>query len=184
MYALRKSKHAKTALAHIGIPILIIAYIILHSPELHTTLLLRHSLLIAFGYVAAVSDIKSKTISNSLILLMLITWAVFSAPSLLLDPHACLPILIDSALGFFVIGAISLIVYYISRKGLGGGDVKFLSAAALYLGLNASLASTLIGTLLAALTALMLILMKKINRKDSIPLAPFLYIGILFVLFI
>ena len=59
---------------------------------------------------------------------------------------------------------------------LGGGDVKFVAAAGLFLGFARIIPATLYGTILAALTGLALIALKKIGRKDKMPLAPFLYI--------
>jgi len=41
----------------------------------------------------------------------------------------------------------------------------------------------LYGTILAALTGLILILLKKLGRKDAMPLAPFIYAGILITVF-
>jgi prepilin signal peptidase PulO-like enzyme (type II secretory pathway) len=67
---------------------------------------------------------------------------------------------------------------------LGGGDVKFMSVAGLYLGFSGTIPVILFGTVIAALTGLVLILLKKINRKDSIPLAPFLFIGIIITVFL
>ena len=42
----------------------------------------------------------------------------------------------------------------------------------------------LFGTILAALAGLTLIVLKKISRKDKIPLAQFLYVGILITVFL
>ena len=72
-----------------------------------------------------------------------------------------------------------LTVYIISRKGLGGGDVKLMGVASLYLGYDGALSALLYGSVLSALTAVILTVMKKMTPKDSIPLVPFLYIGIL-----
>ncbi len=70
-------------------------------------------------------------------------------------------------------------VYLVSRGGLGGGDVKLMAASGLYLGFQKVMQAMLYGSILAALTGGGLILMRKIGRKDTIPLIPFLYAGIL-----
>ena len=80
-------------------------------------------------------------------------------------------------------GGVFLLVYIISRHGLGAGDVKFMAIAGLYLGMNLVMSSMLIGSILSAITGIVLLCMKKISKKDEIPLVPFLYMGILLTIF-
>jgi prepilin signal peptidase PulO-like enzyme (type II secretory pathway) len=184
MTELVRSRYVKTGLPYLGIPLIIAALLVFRGEQPQQLILLQYIMIITFGYIAAVGDIKTKTISNFLVLSMLVSWVVITTPTLFFDPSTAIPVLIDSALGFAVTGVLFLIVYFVSRKGLGGGDVKFMSAAGLYLGLSNALTATLIGTIFAALTGLILIALKRINRKDSIPLVPFLYLGILIAVFI
>jgi len=89
----------------------------------------------------------------------------------------------DSVLGFLIGGGMFLFVYIVSKKGLGGGDVKFMAVAGLFLGLSGVFTTMFYGTCLAAAFGLLLIALKKIGRKDAIPLAPFLYVGIIVTVF-
>ena len=59
-----------------------------------------------------------------------------------------------------------------------------LGVAGLYLGYDGALSALLYGSVLAALSALVLILGKKMTAKDTIPLVPFLYVGILLTEFV
>jgi len=140
-------------------------------------------LIIVFGYVAAVLDLTVRKIPNTLILTMLGAWALTMTPKLFVDTEAAISLLLGALLGFGVGGGLFLLVYVVSRKGLGGGDVKFMAAAGLYLGFSGTMTSMLVGTILAALTGLVLILIKKLGRKDQMPLAPFIYAGILVTVF-
>ena len=171
-------------LPYIGVPVIGAALLILRAGSADPFIMLRYLMLVVFGYFAAVLDLKAKRIPNSLVLAMLASWILVMAPKLFLDTHMAIALLVDSAIGLAIAGGMFLIVYLVSRKGLGGGDVKFMAAAGLYLGSGGVLPSMLCGTVLAALTGLVLILMKKIGRKDAIPLAPFLYIGILITIFL
>jgi len=105
-------------------------------------------------------------------------------PQLFFNTEAVLPVLKNAILGFAVCGGLLLLVYCVSRKGLGGGDVKFMTAAGLYLGFQGVLPAMLYGSVLAALFGIALMLLKKIGRKDSIQLVPFLYAGILITVFL
>ena len=90
-------------------------------------------------------------------------------------------------IGFAVGALIWLIPVAILNRlpgGMGGGDVKLMTVAGLYLGYDGALSALLYGSVLAALSALVLILGKKMTAKDTIPLVPFLYVGILLTEFV
>ena len=168
---------------YIGIPILGAAMLMVRLGSIEPLRLLWFELLIVFGYIASVIDLRTKRIPNELVLLMLAAWVITFVPGLFFEIDAAVRRLISSILGFVSGGGIFLLVYLISRNGLGGGDVKFIAAAGLYLGFGGIIPTILFGTILAATTGIALIIMKKIGRKDAIPLAPFLYVGILITVF-
>jgi len=174
----------KPLLPYAGIPPIAAALYVLNAVAgTDMFILLWLLLIVIFGYVAAVLDVKDKKIPNRLVLVMLGTWALTMTPKLIVDTEPAISFLLDALLGFAVGGGLFLLVYAVSRKGLGGGDVKFMAAAGLYLGFAGTMTAMLYGTILAALAGLVLILAKKIGRKDQIPLAPFIYAGILLTVF-
>ena len=167
------------ALPYIGIPLIMVALLLLRAGRIDSFILLRYEIIVVFGYVAAVVDIKEKRIPNTLILAMLSAWVLIMVPKLFTDISTTLVLLTDSVIGMALGGGVFLVVYLISRKGLGGGDVKYMASAGLYLGLSGVMPAMFCGTVAAALVGVALIVLKKIGRKDTIPLAPFLYAGIL-----
>ena len=171
------------ALPYIGIPLICSAALIFLGGKADAFIVLRYELCVIFGYLAAICDIKAKRIPNNLVLAMLAAWVVIMVPKLFMDTEKAIALIADSALGFIIAGGMFLLVYFVSRKGVGGGDVKFMAVSGLYLGLYGVLPAMLYGTVLAAMMGFALIIMKKIGRKDTIPLAPFLYIGSLLVIF-
>ena len=62
---------------------------------------------------------------------------------------------------------------------MGGGDIKLMAAAGLFLGWKGVLVAMIVGSLIGAIVSLTLIAMKKKKRKDLIPFGPFLCLGIL-----
>lgn len=146
--------------------------------------LLIDELIIIWGYIASVSDLTVRKIPNGIVLAMLASWAFVMVIQILSGTESAAALIVHSASGFAAGGGLFLLVYVISRKGLGGGDVKFMAAAGLFLGLGGTVAAIFLGTMLAAIFGGVMILLKKINRKDAIPLAPFLYAGILVAVFI
>ena len=146
--------------------------------------MILYGLLLVFGCIAAVSDIKTRKIPNKLIIAMLCAWMFTIVIMLLGSIDTAAVQLLKSAIGFVFCAGLFLLVYIVSGKGLGGGDVKFMAAAGLYLGIDGAVPVILFGTVLAALTGMVLILLKKIRRKDPIPLAPFLFTGMLITAFL
>lgn len=135
---------------------------------------------LSFSYFAAMSDLKTRKIPNKMVLGMILTWFVLLFLFLMQSMELLIAQLIISLVGFGVAAALFLIVYGISRGGLGGGDVKFMSVMGLYLGYDGILYATLIGSVLLSIIGITLILLKKIGKKDALPFAPFLLVGIVF----
>ena len=178
MNALKKVKY------WLALPVILAIYVLTKgSGQLPTQLALRVVLLCG-GYTAALMDLLEKRIPNRLVAVLAVAWLLILAPLVLYAPDNAIAIGVSGLLGLVIAGAVLLAVYFISRKGLGGGDVKLMSVAGLYLGYDGALSALLYGSVLAAVTALVLILTKKMTAKDAIPLVPFLYVGILMTEFI
>ena len=177
-------KKYKEKLVYLGIPILALLLFIVKHSEINNFVLFQIILLIIFGYIASMTDIRSKRVPNKLVATMLGAWILAVVPQLFFQTEKTLAIMFSGIIGFIMAGLLFLVVYLVSRKGLGGGDVKLMAAAGLYLGLNGVLPAMLYGSILASIFAVIMILAKKIGRKDAIPLVPFLYVGMLFTMFL
>jgi len=135
-------------------------------------------IILIFAIMAAVFDIKHRIVPNALIIYMFGIWLLIMVTLLCIDTSMAIPKLLDCVFGSLLGGGIFMTVYIISHRGLGGGDVKFMAAAGLYMGLQGTLSSILYGTVLAALAAITLMILRKVTRKDKMPLCPFLLAGI------
>lgn len=168
----------------LALPVILVAYIAVKGGGQAPTMLVLRLVLLAAGYAAALMDILEKRVPNRLVAALAVAWLLILAPLVLYDPDSAIAIGVSGLLGFVIAGVVLLVVYFVSRKGLGGGDVKLMSVAGLYLGYDGALSALLYGSVLSAVTALALILTKKMTAKDAIPLVPFLYVGILVTEFI
>lgn len=173
----------KNILIYSGIPIIAAVLLFYHYGKIDSFKLLHYILLIVFGYIASISDIKSKSVPNRLILIMFGAWAVTMIPKLFLGIDSAVVVLKDSMLGFILGGGLFLLIYIISKKGMGGADVKFMAAAGLYIGSERILSAMLYGAVILALIGIILLVLKKIGPKDTLPFIPFIYIGILIATF-
>ena len=146
--------------------------------------LLLWEMLAAFGGVAAVGDVKERIVPNSLIKVMLMAWVLVIVPQLFVNIDMGIRLLILSFVGTIVCAIVMLVVYFASRKGLGGGDVKFTTVAGLYLGFECVFAALLYGSVFSAITGLILMALKKIGPRDQLPLIPFLYAGMILAILV
>lgn len=178
-----KKDKRKTLLFYSGIPVLLLAFWLVKHGRIENITLLLRLVLIAFGYAATVGDIREKRVPNVLVGVLLACWVLIMVPQLFFQTETALDLMISGGIGFLLGGILFLVVYLISRGGLGGGDVKLMAVSGLYLGFNGVLPAMLYGSVLAALVTLILILLKKLGRKDTFPLVPFLYVGMLLTIF-
>ncbi len=178
-----KKKNLKKLLPYAGLPVILAVFWIVKHGETDATVLLLRAVLLVFVYLASVTDIREKRVPNSLVGVMLLLWLCVMVPQLFVRTQEGLLLLISGLVGFAVSGVVFLLVYLISRGGLGGGDVKLMAVSGLYLGFNGVMPTMLYGSVLAALTAGVLILCRKMGRKDSFALVPFLFAGMLLTVF-
>ncbi len=82
-------------------------------------------------------------------------------------------------LGFIAASAVLVILGLIVADSIGGGDIKLMAAAGLFVGPLYILMSLFIGAIYAGLLAIFLIIFKKGSLKTAIPFGPFLSMGII-----
>ncbi len=71
-----------------------------------------------------------------------------------------------------------LIIALLIKGAFGGGDIKLMAAAGLYLGWRHTIAGVVIASVAAGLYVIYLILFKKAGLKSKLRLAPFLAYGL------
>jgi len=122
-----------------------------------------------------------------LIVIAVIDWRTFEIPVSLNISIGVLAIfkiilnmnnLLVALIGFCAISGFLLILYFITRgRGIGGGDIKLMAAAGLYLGWKNIILAFVIGCILGAV--IHLILMKVYNKSHMLAFGPYLSAGIL-----
>ena len=132
------------------------------------------TLLVAFGVPVAVSDFRTKTVSNRLV--MLFTLASFAGYGFLVLTRS---IAVTPALfaAFLALG-VFLLLYLVGRGGLGEADVKLAPAIGLLVALGSlqSVFTWLVVTfLLAGGFALVQLLRKRLGLQDTFAFAPHMF---------
>jgi leader peptidase (prepilin peptidase)/N-methyltransferase len=83
----------------------------------------------------------------------------------------------DKLLAAVISGALLLIIALLSRGGMGGGDIKFVTVLGLWLGLTGMAETLLLSFVLGGVGGGLLLLSGKKGRKDAIPFGPFICVA-------
>lgn len=92
--------------------------------------------------------------------------------------------LVSSMIGIVVATALIGFLYWIGRGAMGGGDVRLAPVIGLYAGwisVQTVILAVVTSFFLAAIFALVLLIVGRANRRDDMPLGPFLACGTLAV---
>ena len=83
----------------------------------------------------------------------------------------------DAVQGAMASVAIMLVIYWVSRGGMGFGDVKLAFVLGVWLGFEQSLLCLLIAFILGGVVGVLLLLTGVKTRKDAIPFGPYLCVS-------
>ena len=141
--------------------------------------LLRLVLLGTLLTAAAYIDALSHKIPNWIVLCTAAVFAGCTVLDFVLSGTDAVPMALNSVLAAAVFFVVFFLVRLASRGGVGYGDIKMITAAALILGVYGTFSFLLVSHVLAAVAAIALLVSKKATRKDGLPFGPFFYLGYL-----
>jgi len=146
------------------------------------TEVISHYVTVLFMGWLAVTDAKHFILPNRILL------AWFGCRILLIFTgflvYETFDVIIGAVMGAAIIGLLFLIIYYASKRSMGGGDVKLSFVLGLALTWNMVFTAVFYALILCAVFALVMLGLKKMSRKDALPLGPFLYGGVVLAYFL
>jgi len=89
------------------------------------------------------------------------------------------PSIIGAATGF----GLFYLIAFLSRGGMGGGDIKMMAMVGAFMGWKSVLLTTFVGSLFGSMWGIFLMIFKGSGRKSKIPFGPFLAAGAVITLF-
>ena len=134
-------------------------------------------------FAVALIDIEHRIVPNTMVAAGLAAGLLFYIPAaadIWFDLPAWLIVertVIDAAAGFLLGGAIMLLIFLVSRGGMGAGDLKLMAMIGLYVGIRGTAVILLVSFFLGAVVGLVFIASGKLTRKDALPFAPYLSIA-------
>ncbi|MEY8338321.1 A24 family peptidase [Lachnospiraceae bacterium 62-35] len=142
----------------------------------------RYLILMAGLIQIGVIDSKTKTISNRFLAALFAIRAVLLPVEIMCFPSFWNMILSSSLTGLVGCTVMFLIAYFLSRGGIGMGDVKLLAVMGFYLGMQTTISCLIIMMLLTVFTGLGMIIAKKASLKTELPFGPFAAAGTIITL--
>jgi leader peptidase (prepilin peptidase) / N-methyltransferase len=125
-------------------------------------------------------DLEHRIVPNTLVLAGFVAACLIQIPGLAATVLTVPEVLIterpisDALLGMLAGGGVLLLVFLISRGGMGAGDVKLIAMIGFYVGLSGTAIVLLLAFMLGALVGLTFMALGKLTRKDALPFAPYL----------
>lgn len=144
----------------------------------HLTLLF---LLLAISLI----DLEYRIVPNRLVAAGLIAGLIFYLPGLTAYWTGLPQLLIvkndplDALFGMLLGSIVILLIFLISRGGMGAGDIKLMAMIGLYVGLRGTAVVLLLGFFFGAFVGVALMAAGHLTRKDALPFAPFLSLATL-----
>lgn len=132
-----------------------------------------------FVIMFAKKDKESMCIPNRLLVYLILWTLVFDITEIILYPIYVKLIVSSILAGCFLLFLFLMVCRFISKGGIGFGDVKLMSILGLLLGLRGAYNILLFTVLCGAVCGVYLMLVKKQSAKTSLPMAPFMVAGIL-----
>ena len=121
----------------------------------------------------AISDIKYKIVPDQLVILLAV-----SSLGLIQYHRSWLDMVLGALAGFGIMGVTALIGKLAYRRDtMGGGDIKLFAALGLVTGLAGIVVVFALTALVSAAHMVYLLARKKIKRKDTIPMVPYIAVS-------
>ena len=122
----------------------------------------------------AAADINAGIVPDLIVLLI----AVLGIAKFFVTEPLTLPAALPHLTGAVCISVPMLVIALLVKGGFGGGDIKLMAAAGLYLGWKGALAGIAVGLFGAGLYGIYLLVIKKAGLKAKLHIAPFLSYGL------
>ena len=104
--------------------------------------------------------------------------AFLGVVNILVIEHAGLQTILNHLIGMVCVAIPMLVLSLFIKGAFGGGDIKLVAAAGLFLGWRLTVAGAFIGMFISGIYGIYLILIKKAGKKAKVKLAPFLAFGL------
>lgn len=151
-------------------------YIYTESEKQVMAKFLKYILMLFILAAIAWIDWKVKKIPNMLVLFLICIRFLFFIYETVKEPDYTRFNIIQMVFGAILCLMLLLICRLLSRNSIGMGDIKLFSALGLYFGYDI-MHVMFFSFLCTAIYSIYMLLFKKMKKKDSVPMGPFIFLG-------
>lgn len=131
-------------------------------------------------WIVSEIDLEDRIIPNQIILFLFISRIMFLLLENLQKENSLNRMIISTFIGLLIGGGVIFILKILSGNGLGSGDVKLFAMIGFFVGENMIFKVLFYTFVIVFLIGVFLFFTKKMTLKDTIPLAPFAFLSLLF----
>ncbi|MCI8584125.1 MAG: prepilin peptidase [Dorea sp.] len=139
--------------------------------------IIRYLILFAALVVTSWIDWNQKRIPNKILLFLLAVRGCLLVLEGLCFSRYGLAVLLSALSGMVIGGGMFLLAHFISKGGVGMGDVKLFAVIGSYMGSGSITAALFLSVMSSAGYSVLMLILKKIKLKEEIPFAPFALVG-------
>ena len=125
----------------------------------------------------AVIDLRDHIIPNRILIGGCVLRLVYYIVEIITEGSEILRILKSDVIGALIIAGFFLLCMFVTRNGIGMGDVKLLGLMGLYQGLEGVMVSVFTALIVSFVISVVLLVARKKGRKDTIAFGPSIFIG-------
>ncbi|NLW41051.1 MAG: prepilin peptidase, partial [Tissierellia bacterium] len=120
-------------------------------------------------------------IPDILVILILITTIIYKLLTFIL--YSKYPDLLNSIGGLVLSSLLFILIIFLSRGGMGEGDVTLIGSLGFILGVREIFLNIFLSFILGAIISVILLITKIKGKKDPIPFGPFIILGFFITVF-
>ena len=126
---------------------------------------------------AACNDYREHRIPNIFSLVIAVTGIVCLTVGYFTGQQGAQAYIVSSVFATTVVALSMVVVYFLTKHGIGMGDIKLLCALSIVGGVYLISGTIFFAMIACSVTAIILLIMKKKTIKDGVPFGPFIYMG-------
>lgn len=158
-----------------------ILFMLLYSKFEFSMNFIIYAFILSLLVIIAFIDLDTKIIPDILVVLILIGAIIYEISMILV--YNSFGNLLDNIFGLAIGGLLFLIIFVLSKGGIGGGDIKLMAALGFILGVPKILLNIFLSFLLGAIASIILLSLGIRKKKDYIPFGPFIVLSFIITLF-
>lgn len=127
-------------------------------------------------FLISVCDIRNRLIPNIYLAYMAVMRIIIAAAGIYID-HIPVEVMIDSVIGMAGGFLVLMIIWVLTGRSIGAGDIKMFAVIGLYTGMTGIMDILVYSSVFCTFTCIALLAAKKCRLRSMVPMAPFAFSG-------